>query len=72
MHSRLFDSRPNTINFMAFRLALGLFLLMFLSSCSEKKMTEQWCEAMMEKPNQEWTNEKDIELFARDCLSVEG
>lgn len=38
-----------------------------LSGCSEKKMTQEWCEEMMLKPNDQW-EEKEYKLFARDCL----
>ncbi|WP_045859599.1 DUF3012 domain-containing protein [Teredinibacter purpureus] len=49
---------------------LGLLYVMLLG-CAEKKMTEEWCEALMERPNNQWT-EDDAVLFARDCLYSEG
>ncbi|SMF40564.1 Protein of unknown function [Alteromonadaceae bacterium Bs31] len=38
-----------------------------LIACSEKKMSEAWCEDMMVKANAQWT-EEETRLFARDCL----
>jgi len=51
-----------------------VMLSLLLHACSEKdpiglpteKMTEEWCEQMMVKPNNEWI-ETEIQLFARDC-----
>ncbi len=54
---------------MSKKLLYGFVVTTFLlCGCAEKKMTEEWCEEMMIKPNKEWT-EKDAQLFARDCLT---
>lgn len=29
--------------------------------------SEAWCDAMLEKPNADWT-EDDFQIFSRDCL----
>jgi len=45
-------------------LCMAVFLC---GACAEEKKSEEWCEAMMLKPNQAWT-ESEAQSFARDCL----
>ena len=37
------------------------------SKASRSKMSDEWCETMMQTANQAWTEEQ-AKLFARDCL----
>jgi len=54
----------------ALRLLGGIWVVMaltFVLGCSEKTMSEEWCEQMMEKPNREW-QEEEFKLFAKSCI----
>ncbi len=48
-------------------IVIAVVLASVMSLGCEEKMSEQWCEDMMLKPNKQWT-EKEAKLFARDCL----
>ncbi len=55
---------------MASRLILASLFVFCGMACSEKdvpKMSQEWCDAMLDKPNSEWT-EEDFRAFAADCL----
>ena len=45
----------------------SILLLVLLSACGIREGSEQWCDAMLEKPNQQWTD-AETRLFAKHCL----
>lgn len=55
---------------MASRLIVSVACVLSIAACSEKgapKMSEEWCDAMLDKPNVEWA-EEDFEVFGANCL----
>ncbi|WNO07662.1 DUF3012 domain-containing protein [Teredinibacter sp. KSP-S5-2] len=52
---------------MATRIVYIAFASVCLFGCSEKRMSEEWCDSMIDKPNSEWT-EQDFTSFSQDCL----
>jgi hypothetical protein len=49
------------------KLLTMLIMLTFISACSPKIGSKEWCKAMEEKPKADWTM-TEIKDFAKHCI----
>jgi hypothetical protein len=47
--------------------AAGVLAALLLAACAPEVGSERWCEAMREKPRDDWTANEALD-FARHCI----